>query len=88
MNMAQMEQIKVVTPDYGLMRENDELKRRISRLEEKTTFLQDRTNELYKVLAAKNSFLDFEFAKDEDDMKEGKRMDSRRIRSMLSSMRR
>lgn len=72
--------------EYNILQQNQELLRRVEKLEKSVNFLQKRNKELYKVLSAKNSFLDFEFAKDEEkDKKE--RLTEHEIRYIMESFR-
>jgi hypothetical protein len=73
--------------DYILVRENDELKRRVERLEQKMEYLQNQNMEMYKVLLSKNSFLDFEFCKDADVYEEEREVERQRNRRMMGLFR-
>lgn len=48
----------------------EQLIRRIDSLEKKVSVLQKQNTEMYKVLKAKNSFLDFKFYEDEEVSRE------------------
>ena len=64
--------MKRIKTDYRLITENDELRRRVERLEQKMEHLQNQNMEMYKVLKSKNSFLDFKFY---DEFKETQRFE-------------
>jgi hypothetical protein len=69
--------------EYSILQQNQELLRRVEKLEKSVNFLQKRNEELYKVLSTKHSFLEFEFAKDEEKIKEEKRI--RRERGIIAA---
>jgi hypothetical protein len=73
--------------DYALVRENDELRRRVDRLEQKMGYLQKQNMEMYKVLLSKNSFLDFEFHKDIEEKVDEERIARERNRRMMAAFR-
>lgn len=54
--------------DYFLLKENDELKRRVDRLEQKMEHLQKQNMKMYNLFLSKNCFLNFDFIKEKESI--------------------
>lgn len=72
--------------DYRVLKMNEELLRRIERLETKVDELQNRNQKLERMM--RESFISFKFDTSEEERLEQERIErSRRIRSIFSNIR-